>query len=88
MRTRAKRALVLAASIAMVVPTPAFAFHHAFLPAPTCADENSGGNAGGANPTARQALLDAGHTLPIPPAGTPGAQHSANTPAEQNCANR
>lgn len=83
------RRLVLTVAIAgaLVVPASAPAFHHGFVPAPTCASENSGGNAGGANPTARAALLAAGHTLPLPPAGTPGAEHSRNAPAEQNCAN-
>ena len=83
-----KRLLVLAALVsALVVPATASAFHHVFLPAPTCANESSGGNAGGANPTARAALVASGqHTLPLPPAGTPGTEHSANTSAEENCA--
>ena len=83
------RRLILIVAIvgALATPAAAPAFHHRFLPAPTCASENSGGNAGGANPTARAALLAAGHSLPLPPAGTPGAEHAANTPAEENCAN-
>ena len=83
------RRLILTVAVvgALAAPAAAPAFHHGFVPAPTCASEKSGRNAGGANPTARAALLAAGHTLPLPPAGTPGEEHSANTPAEQNCAN-
>lgn len=83
-----RRVFALAALVAaLAVPGSALGFHHGFVPAPTCANENSGGNAGGANPTARAALVASGnHTLPLPPANTPGAEHSANTPAEENCA--
>ena len=83
------RRLILTVAIAgaLAAPTAVPAFHHGFLPAPTCASENSDPNAGGSNPRARTALRDAGHTFPLPPANRPGEEHSANTPAEQNCAN-
>ena len=83
-----KRVVVLAAAVAVLaLPSAAPAFHHVFLPAPTCAADESGGNAGGNNPRAREALLAAGQTLPLPPFGTPGQQRAPNTPAEERCAN-
>ena len=74
----------------LAFPASAPAFHHVFVPAPTCASASSGGNAGSNNATAAAAIVEhnpaQGADLPLPPAGTPGAEHSSNTPAEQNCA--
>ena len=71
----------------LLAPSQALAFHHIGVPAPECANPASGGNAGGANPTATAAIKahNPAQTLPLPPVGTPS--QAANTPAEQNCAN-
>ena len=87
-----RRLLVLAGFVAaLALPTSAPAFHHVFVPAPECASASSGDNAGGNNATAKAAIVEhnpaQGDALPLPPAGTPGAAHSSNTPAEENCAN-
>jgi len=60
-----------------VTAAPAFAFHHAFLPGGACGhSENAGGN----NPTATGAIVThnpaQGRALPLPPTGTPAAEHS------------
>ena len=77
--------VVLAIAAAIGAPGQALAFHHGFVPAPTCAEP---ANAGGANPTARAAIREhnpaQGQALPLPPAGTPS--QAGDTPAEQNCA--
>ncbi len=67
---------------------PALAFHHVVLPAPECADENSGDNAGGNNPTAAAAIREhnpaqGGDELPLPPVGTPGANKGQG---DEHCA--
>ena len=69
-----KRLIVLGAGVlALGLPSAAPAFHHVFLPGGPCGESpNSGGN----NPTAREALLASGHTLPLPPVGTPAVEHS------------
>ncbi len=67
--------LVIGTSIAtgalvLVGTAPASAFHHIVLPADDC---GRSAFAGGANPTAREALLEhnTAQALPLPPAGTP-----------------
>lgn len=66
-----RRSLIaVAVGAALLVPVaPAAAFHHVRIPANACGQSDF---AGGANPTARDALLAAGHVLPIAPVGTPG----------------
>ena len=65
--------LLIAAALALALPTGAGAFHHVFLPGGPCGESaNSGGN----NPTAAAALIAAGHSLPLPPVGTPAVEHS------------
>lgn len=77
----------LAAAIGLVavlaLPAPALAFHHGGLPARFCAAD-AAGSPSNDNGMAKEALLAAGHTLPLPPVGTPGngqgegAEHCAN----------
>ena len=78
---------VTATLASLLALSQALAFHHIGVPAPECANAASGGNAGGANPTATAAIKthNPAQTLPLPPVGTPS--QAANTPAEQNCAN-
>jgi len=72
-----------------VTAAPAFAFHHAFLPGGACGhSENAGGN----NPTATGAIVThnpaQGRALPLPPTGTPAAEHSdliTNPPKTVEC---
>ncbi|HEU4513321.1 MAG TPA: hypothetical protein VFR87_09470 [Nocardioidaceae bacterium] len=61
---------ITAAALVMVGTTPASAFHHVVLPADDCGQS---AYAGGANPTARDALREhnTAQDLPLPPAGTP-----------------
>jgi hypothetical protein len=69
-----KRFVVLALAVAaLALPSAAPAFHHVFLPGGPCGTSD---NSGGGNPTARQALIDAGQSLPLPPVGTPAVEHS------------
>jgi len=72
-----------------VMATPAFAFHHAFLPGGACGQSE---NAGGNNPMATGAIRThnqaQGQTLPLPPTGTPAADHSdriTNPPETVEC---
>jgi hypothetical protein len=69
-----KRFVLLSGIVAaLAAPTGAGAFHHVFLPGGPCGESaNSGGN----NPTAVAALVSAGHSLPLPPVGTPAVEHS------------
>ena len=91
---RLRLAIVAAALGAMALPAPTFAFHHRNLPANECGQSS---HAGGANPTARAAIVEhnpaqgdpdgPGGGLPIPPAGTPGDARTAAAPAHEDCAN-
>jgi hypothetical protein len=82
LRTIRRGAAAVAVAAAVLVPAaPAFAFHHVGVPGSAC---GNGEWAGGNNPTARQALLDAGHTLPLPPNGVTDAP--TETPAMARCA--
>ena len=72
-----RRLLVLAAMLAaLALPVNASAFHHVFLPGGACGESE---NSGGFNPTAVAALIEhnSAQTLPLPPTGTPAAEHSA-----------
>ena len=74
---RGLAALFVSALMLVTMAAPAFAFHHVFIPGGACGDENSGGNAGGNNATAKAALLASGqHTLPLAPVGTAAVEHS------------
>ncbi|HYY33644.1 MAG TPA: hypothetical protein VE693_08725 [Gaiellaceae bacterium] len=69
-----KRMLALGAAIvALAAPASAPAFHHVFLPGGPC---GTSANSGGNNPTARDALIAAGQSLPLPPVGTPAVERS------------
>jgi hypothetical protein len=67
----------------LALPAPALAFHHGGLPATFCAAD-AAGSPSNDNGMAKEALLAAGRTLPLPPVGTPGngqgdgAEHCAN----------
>jgi len=86
--------MFLAATLALalmltVMAGPAFAFHHAFLPGGACGQSE---NAGGNNPTASSAIKThnpaQGQALPLPPTGTPAAEHSeliTNPPQTAEC---
>ncbi len=72
-----------------VMAGPAFAFHHAFLPGGACGQSE---NAGGNNPVATGAIVThnpaQGQALPLPPTGTPAADHSdriTNPPETVEC---
>ncbi len=87
MRRIALTLLIMGLMLALTA-VPAFAFHHVFLPAPECAAAQSGVNAGGNNPTAKDAIVtqnpaQGGTQLPLPPAGTPSQADTA--PAPTNC---
>jgi hypothetical protein len=86
--------MLLAATLASalmltIMAAPALAFHHAFLPGGACGkSENAGGN----NPIATSAIKThnpaQGQTLPLPPTGTPAAEHSGlitNPPQTAEC---
>ena len=70
-------ALVLALAAAMAVPGSAMAAHHVFIPAAACADDAAG--TGTDSPSNRPQMRDniinrnPAQGLPLPPAGTPGA---------------
>jgi hypothetical protein len=73
-----KRLLLFAAVAAgLAMPQTAAAFHHGGVPADECAPEEAG--TPGSNPTARQALMDAGLSLPLAPVNTPGDAHTPST---------
>ena len=58
-------------ALALAVPAPAVAFHHTQLPATAC-HAPAAGSPSNDNGRAKEALLAAGQTLPLPPVGTPG----------------
>jgi len=82
-----RRLTLLTAVLALAVPAPALAFHHGGLPATFC-HAPAAGSPSNDNGMAKEALLAAGHTLPLPPVGTPGngqgqgAEHCPNAPGE------
>jgi hypothetical protein len=83
-----KRSLLfVAVALSLALPGQAFAFHHSGLPATAC-HAPAAGSPSNDNGNAKEALLAAGHTLPLPPVGTPGdgqgqgGEHCANAPAE------
>jgi hypothetical protein len=79
-------AVFVSALMMVAITAPALAFHHVFLPAPECADENSGGKVGGNNPTAAAAIgeYNPAQTPPLPPVDTPGANKGQG---DEHCAN-
>jgi hypothetical protein len=63
--------LLVAALFVLALPTSALAFHHTGLPSTVCAAD-AAGSPSNDNGMAKEALLAAGQTLPLPPVGTPG----------------
>ena len=76
-------ALALGMAAALLLPGTALAFHHGGLPATVC-HAPAAGSPSNDNGMAKEALLAAGQTLPLPPVGTAGngqgdgGQHCAN----------
>ena len=67
-----KRLIVLGvAVVTLAFPASGQAFHHTGLPSTFCANE-AAGSPSNDNGQAKEALLAAGQTLPLPPVGTPG----------------
>ena len=85
---RIMAAILVSALMLVVMAAPALAFHHRFVPADACGESP---NAGGNNPTATAAIKahnpaqgDQVEGLPLPPAGTPGANQGAG---DEHCPN-
>ena len=78
-----RRLTIITAALALAVPAPALAFHHTGLPATAC-HASAAVSPSNDNGMAKEALLAAGQTLPLPPVGTPGdgqgdgGEHCAN----------
>ena len=66
-----RRIPLLIAAFALALPAPALAFHHTGLPATFC-HAPAAGSPSNDNGMAKEALLAAGLTPPLPPVGTPG----------------
>jgi hypothetical protein len=67
-----KRLLILALLLgSLVLPSSVLGFHHGGLPSTACAAEAAGSPSNN-NGEAKEALIAAGLTLPLPPVGTPG----------------
>jgi hypothetical protein len=67
-----KRLLILALLIgSLVLPSTVLGFHHGGLPSTVCAADEAGSPSNN-NGQAKEALIAAGQTLPLPPVGTPG----------------
>lgn len=66
-----KRLLLVTAIAALAAAPGAAAFHHTGLPATVCA-ATAAGSPSNDNGNAKEALLNAGQDLPLPPVGTPG----------------
>ena len=64
-------AMILGLGAALLLPGTTLAFHHGGLPSTVCANE-AAGSPSNDNGNAKEALLAAGRTLPLPPVGTPG----------------
>jgi len=75
--------LFLAVALALALPGQALAFHHSGLPATFC-HAPAAGSPSNDNGQAKEALLAAGQTLPLPPVGTPG---NGQGQGGENCAN-
>jgi hypothetical protein len=79
-----KRLLILAVLLgSLVLPSTVLGFHHGGLPSTSCAAEAAGSPSNN-NGEAKEALLAAGLTLPLPPVGTPGNGQGEGT---EFCAN-
>jgi hypothetical protein len=79
-----KRVLILAVLLgSLVLPSTVLGFHHGGLPSTFCAAEAAGSPSNN-NGEAKEALLAAGLTLPLPPVGTPGNGQGEGT---EFCAN-
>jgi hypothetical protein len=83
-----KRLLILALLLgSLVLPSSVLAFHHGGLPSTVCAADAAGSPSNN-NGEAKEALIAAGLTLPLPPVGTPGqfapqgAEFCANAPED------
>jgi hypothetical protein len=67
-----KRLLILALLLgSLVLPSTVLGFHHTGLPSTSCAADAAGSPSNN-NGTAKEHLIAAGLTLPLPPVGTPG----------------
>jgi hypothetical protein len=67
-----KRLIIIATLLlSLALPATAFGFHHGGLPSTVCAAEAAGSPSNN-NGNAKEALIAAGLTLPLPPVGTPG----------------
>ena len=67
-----KRLLILALLLgSLVLPSSVLGFHHGGLPSTVCAADAAGSPSNN-NGEAKEALIAAGLTLPLPPVGTPG----------------
>ena len=82
-------AALASALMLTIMAAPALAFHHAFLAGGACGQSE---NAEGNNPTATSAIVThnpaQGQALPLPPTGTPAAEHSGlitNPPQTAEC---
>jgi hypothetical protein len=79
--------LFFAVALALALPGQALAFHHTGLPATVC-HAPAAGSPSNDNGQAKEALLGAGLTLPLPPVGTPGdgqgqgGDHCPNAPED------
>jgi hypothetical protein len=83
-----KRLLILALLLgSLVLPSSVLAFHHGGLPSTVCAAEAAGSPSNN-NGEAKEALIAAGLTLPLPPVGTlgngqgEGGEFCANAPED------
>ncbi len=81
--------ITLALVTALVAPAAAQGFHHGFVPGGPCGEST---NSGGGNPTAISAIRNrnpaqGGANFPLPPTGTPGADHGqpTNPPERATC---
>jgi hypothetical protein len=75
--------LFFAVALSLALPGQALAFHHTGLPATAC-HAPAAGSPSNDNGQAKEALLAAGQTLPLPPVGTPG---DGQGQGGENCAN-
>ncbi len=84
--SRVKRVLAavfVSALMLIMMATPAFAFHHVFIPAAACGENP---NAGGVAPAVGE--HNPVFEPPLPPTGTPAAEHSeliTNPPELAEC---
>ena len=82
-----RRLAIFTVALALGLPAPALAFHHTGLPATAC-HAPAAVSPSNDNGMAKEALLAAGQTLPLPPVGTPGdgqgagGEHCTNAPPD------